>query len=148
MKRLEAMSTAYQEEQAAFSAKQQVLETTIGEASVTIQLRKEQLESARKELQNLKEYEKLRCEIVQVPARSVIRSEMDEVQNQIDDLERQGKELDAWVMRRQEQLKMIATVIGDVHKEIDQEGELERVVVGQSEEDEPGILDEDQGMGE
>ncbi|GAB4815206.1 hypothetical protein N2152v2_002252 [Parachlorella kessleri] len=132
MQKLEEISNAFRREQQMYQEGQEQLQASITQAVQDIEDRKQQLEQARTELQQKKEYEVVKRQIVEVPARSVTRAEMEAVNQEIRDMQAQAQQIDTLSDRRKRQFAALASCIEEVYATIEAEAPPEEGEAGEA----------------
>ncbi|KAL4422592.1 hypothetical protein ABPG75_008789 [Micractinium tetrahymenae] len=128
MDRLRAMSDAYAREQAAYAEKQAQLQASIAQAERDIEERKRELAEARVELAHKQEYEAVKKQIMQVPARSATLAEQEGARREIADLQQQSAALDVLFDTRKQQFAGILASLEQLQRYIDRDEPEESVV--------------------
>lgn len=128
MMKLHAMSDAFRREQQSYAEKQAQLQASIQQAEQDIEDRKRELVEARMELAHKQEYEAVKHQIMQVPARSATLAEQENTQREIADLQQQSAALDVLFEQRKQQFAGVLAALEQLQRSIDKEEPEESAV--------------------
>lgn len=117
--KLEIMMGVYQQEQSLYLGRNEDLLGSIDRAGLEIQARKLELEQARKEMEQAIECERVKEQIVKIPARSATLKEIDAVKKEIEELQNQRQQLDELTSTRITQFRTILDSIERVEEQLE-----------------------------
>lgn len=139
--KLEIMMGVYQKEQSLYHGRHEDLLKSIDTVGLDIQACKLELEEARREMAQAMECERVKEQIVKIPARSATLVEIDAVKKEIEELQSQRQQLDEVTSERIAQFRTILDSIERVEEQInagkedEEEGHGEDGVQGDSGDD-------------
>lgn len=116
--KLDMMVRAYLKEQSVYREKHAELQSSISGCVVSIETCKSELEAARKEMAQAKEYELVKQQIVKIPARSVTLLEIEAVKKEIDELRNQQNAVERLTNERIGQFRSILERIKQISGEL------------------------------
>ena len=116
--KLEMMMGAYLKEQDVYREKHAELQSSISGCVASIETCKSELEAARREMAQSKEYEQVKQQIVKIPARSMTLLEIEAVKQEIDELRNQQNAVERLTNERIGQFRSILEHIEQVDREL------------------------------